>query len=167
VSGHVEHTVHNGGLAALAQHFKTMRGTVKAGFIKGKSHPETEDDGFLTVAQVAAWNELGTHNADGTVHTPERAFMRHGITQGKMKFSRLNRINLILTLKGRMSYEQAIGQLGAMAAGEIKRAIATSKTWAEPNADATIAAKTRDGKKGDQPLKDTGNMEQAVTWGHD
>jgi hypothetical protein len=144
-----------------------MIGKVKVGFIKGKSQPETEDDGQLTVAQVAYWNELGTRNADGTVHTPERAFMRHGIAQGGTKFTRLNRVNLLLTLKGRLTHQKALGQLGAVAAGEVKRAIATSKTWATPNAPATIAAKTRDGKQGDHPLKDTGNMEQAVTWGLD
>ncbi len=154
---HVEHTVHNGGLAALAETFNTMRGHVRVGFISGKSQPQKEDDG-LPVAQVAAWNEFGTPTI------PERAFMREGLRRGKPKFSRLNRINLCLTLRGQMTMQTALGQLGAIAAGEIKRAIHDSKSWAEKNADSTIAKKTRDGKVGDQPLKDSGNMEQALTF---
>jgi hypothetical protein len=160
----VEHRTFYGGLEGFAQRMRLMYGFVKVGFIKGRSNPEKEDTG-LSVAQVAAWNELGTRNADGTEHTPERAFMRTGIRTGQKKFARLNRINLVLTLRGQMTHQQALGLLGAVGAGEVKRAIATSKTWAKPNAPATIAAKTRAGKVGDQPLKDSGNMEQAVTWG--
>ena len=163
---HVEHTVHGGGLKGLANAFEAMQSKVRVGYIKGTSNPQAEEGG-VSCAQVAAWNTFGTRNEDGTVRTPERPFMQQGLTAGKHDMARLNRINLLLCLQGKMGFKQALGQLGGMATGFVKRAIAESKTWALPNAPRTIAAKTRDGKIGDQPLKDTGNMEQAATWSVD
>lgn len=166
----VEHRVHNGGLAELGRRLHALdKGRVRVGYIQGKSNPQYEstEDGektTLTCAQVAAWNVYGTWNKDGTVHTPERNFMREGIARGKHELARLNRINLVLILRGQMDITRALGQLGVLAAGWVKRAIAESKSWAVPNAPRTIAKKTIKGKVGDQPLKDTGNMQQATTW---
>lgn len=165
----VEHRVYNGGLAGLKARLKAVEESrVRVGYIKGKSSPQFEDaeEGKqpLTCAQVAAWNTYGTLNADGTEHTPARPFMQEGIKRGKYELARLNRVNLILILRGKMDIKRALGQLGAIACGWMKRAIAESKSWAKPNAPSTIAHKTVDGKVGDQPLKDSGNMEQATTW---
>jgi hypothetical protein len=155
---HVVHKVHNGGLAALAHTFKAMVGKVRVGYIEGKSSPQ-DDEGGVPVAQVAAWNTYGTLHEDGGWHSPPRPFLREGIDRGRPMFARLNRINLLLCLRGQMTVDQALGQLGAMAAGECKRAIADSRQWAEPNAASTV------GRKGsDQPLVDSGNMAQALTF---
>lgn len=165
----VEHRTHNGGLDGLSKRmFELEQRRVRVGYIKGKSAPQFEeakgDQPPLTCAQVAAWNTYGTLNKDGSQHIPERPFMQEGLKRGKRDMARLNRINLILILRGQMSVNQALGQLGALATGWIKRAIAESKSWAVPNAWRTIQKKTRAGKVGDQPLKDSGSMEQATTW---
>lgn len=161
---HVEHKAHNGGTTGLLGVLAATHGKVAVGFIKGKTKPqreppkEGEKEEGPALAQVAAWNVYGTPTI------PERNFFRIGLDNGRMTFRRLNRVNLLLILRKQMTIERALGQLGGIAAGELKKAIATSKSWAVPNAPSTIAKKTVDGKVGDQPLKDTGNMEQGVTW---
>lgn len=164
---YVEHRTHDGGLLALGQRLHALDvKRVRVGYIKGRSSPQTEEDG-LTCAQVAAWNTYGTQTPDNTEHIPARPFMQEGLLRGRFGMARLNRINLVLVLKGKLSVFQALDKLGALATGWVKRAIAESKTWAKPNAPRTIRQKTINGKVGDQPLKDSGSMQQAATWSVD
>lgn len=157
---HVEHKIHGKGLAGVAGFIKTIKGAVAVGFIKGTSRPEKKDgEGAPPIAQVAAWNVFGVRSEDGRQIIPERNFFRHAMENGRSDLLRLNRINLVRILRGDMTSDKALEQLGAMHAGHLKKAIDSSKAWAEPNADRTIEA-----KGSDQPLKDTGNMEQGITW---
>jgi hypothetical protein len=161
---HVEHRTHNGGLAALGNRLRDLKNRgVRVGYIKGKSQPQNADaeDGVAapSCAQVAAWNVYGVIGEDGRHLIPARNFMAEGLREGRDELWRLNRINLILVLRGQMPIDRALGQLGAMAMGWMKRMISTSKSWAVPNAPSTVLL-----KGSDQPLKDTGNMTQALTW---
>lgn len=150
------------GLKALAER---IRGADRNVLVGVPADAKPEDDG-TSMALVAATNEFGSE--DGKI--PERAFMRTGIARGRHKFERLNRISLTKIVQGTETVEHGLGLLGEMAKGEMQLAIKDSKSLFKPNAPSTIARKSKGtpGTKGfklsDQPLKDTGNLEQSLTW---
>lgn len=49
-------------------------GALKVGFLKGATYPDGQ-----SVAEVAFWNDRGTSNKDGSVHSPPRPFFRNMI----------------------------------------------------------------------------------------
>lgn len=110
-----------------------------------------EENG-TSVAEVAAANEFGVPSKN----IPERSFMRSGIREGRADFVRLNKANLIKVLKGEMTMDQALGQLGLMGQGKIQEKIRNGPFV--PNAPSTIAA-----KKSSVPLIDDAQMIQSVT----
>ena len=155
----VQHIIHEGGIAGLLARVRKGEFTVDVGVLEGAGN-ETDADGKdagVTLATVAAANNFGTISVGGNI--PERDFFGHGLALTKDKRQRLNTINLANVVRGKQTIPKALGQLGAMAAGGIKEAIGTSKQWAKENAQST-----KDQKGSDQPLKDTGNLEQAITW---
>jgi hypothetical protein len=107
----------------------------------------------IPMAMIAAVHEFGSPEHG----IPERSFLRGGIRRGIPKFQRLNILNLRCVLLGSKTIEQAIGQLGAVAAGEVKREF-TAGTFA-PNRPATIAR-----KGSSRPLIDSGSLRQSITW---
>jgi hypothetical protein len=60
--------------------------------------------------------------------------------------------------------EQALNAIGVMQKGLIQDTITKSRDWAEPNAESTIAKKTKNGNVGDTPLVDKGTMLQSVNF---
>ena len=127
---------------------------VNVGFPAGQEHKD--EDGKhskYTVAQIAAVHEFGAPAAG----IPERPFMRTALQVGRQKFIQLNRQNLLAMVRGGMTAEQALGQLGAMAQGEVQREIAQGTF-------APLKTETIKRKGSDRPLIDTGQMRQSVTW---
>lgn len=152
----VEHTAENGGLRALRNRLLMMAEDrmVKVGVIAGRSSPERDEHG-TSLAMVAAANHFGVPG-----HIPERPFMTEWLARGgEEKIKRLNSKNLRLILTGRMEIPIGLGQLGAVAVGEIQRTIAQSKSWAAPNAPSTVKR-----KHSSTPLIDIGNLRQSITW---
>ena len=153
---------------------------VKVGFIEdgkgyGKNHEditakdyerennkgETE---YTTVAQVAAWNELGTE------YTPSRPFLRQSVDNNKDNISAMCKKQLELVSKGEATAEKALKAVGAMQVGLVQSTIRDGDF--KPNAPITIkggwirrkggkAFKIK-GKKSERPLIDTGRMRQLV-----
>jgi hypothetical protein len=145
---------------------------VNVGVPEGKK----EKDG-TPVAMVAAVHEYGSPSQG----IPERPFLRVAIQKNRLKYVRLNRTNIVKMLRGQMGMEQALGQLGEMAKGDVQTEI-----WSgdfAPLAPKTIAARRRarssaynkslkkkaDAKGGgagpiDRPLIDTGQMVQSIQW---
>jgi len=142
--------------------------------------PTGPEQGGTPLTMIAAVHEFGS--GDGRI--PERPFLRVAIEKSRMKYIRLNRINLVKMLRGQMVLEQALGQLGEMAKGDVQTEIRTGNF--KPLEPTTIAARRRargDGynqdldrkvskkqKSGasagaiDRPLIDTGQMVQSITW---
>ena len=131
-----------------------------------------EADG-TPVAMIAAVQEFG----NPALGIPERSFLRAGVRTNAGDFVQLNRINLVRILQGNMTYDQALGQLGAMAAGRVKQNIRDGSY--APLKAATVAARKRRlssgyraalaKKKGapiemDKPLIDSGQMWQSITF---
>lgn len=116
----------------------------------------TEADG-TPIAVIARAHEFGVLGDDGSVRLPERSFLRAGVRKNWPQLKRLNARNLALVARGAMSVQNALGQLGAVAAGGIKQFIRAGDF--EPLKPETIA------RKGSSAiLVDTANMEQSITW---
>ena len=113
----------------------------------------------------AASNEFGTKTAgrNHNIVIPERSFIRSTFDEQKDSLTESidkAKINVVI---GKISKDRFLNRLGLFLGGKIVAKINDSKQWAQDNADSTVAAKTRAGKVGDQPLVDTGRMKQSVT----
>ena len=145
---------------------------VNVGVPEGKR----EEDG-TPVAMIAAVHEFGSPSQG----IPERPFLRVAVQKNRMKYVRLNRINLVKMLRGQMGMEQALGDLGAMAQGDVVAEIKAGDFQAlDPK---TIKARERSRSSGynqsvkrkaaakkdaagpiDRPLIDSGQMVQSIAW---
>lgn len=121
---------------------------VNVGVPEGKR----EEDG-TPVAMIAAVHEFGSPSQG----IPERPFLRVAVQRNRQKYVRLNRINLVKMLRGQATVEQALGQLGEMAKGDVQTEIRSGVFT--PLKEAT---KKRKGSS--RPLIDTGQMVQSIAW---
>lgn len=107
------------------------------------------------VAAVAAWNEYGTENRDGSVHTPSRPFFRKAVRV--MRKSIRSHLRLaMLHSKGIVDRRTAAG-VGLIGQRVLQQSI-RSGNW-EANAEST-----RKRKKSSRPLIDTGLMRRSATY---
>jgi len=122
-----------------------------------------EQDSELVIQ--AASNEFGTDRAgrNHNIVIPERSFIRSTFDEQKEDLTTSIDKAKIDVVIGKISKDKFLNRLGLFLGGKIVAKINDSKQWAEPNAESTIAAKTRAGKVGDQPLVDTGRTKQSVT----
>ena len=116
--------------------------TVQVGFPAG-----TDTD----IVMRAFFNEFGTKRI------PERPFMRNAMRANRDKYNASMGKAAGAVIKGNTSLRQVLGKLGAMAQGDIQQEIRDLDT--PPNAASTVAK-----KKSSNPLIDTGEMRQRVTW---
>ncbi len=121
---------------------------VNVGVPEGKR----EEDG-TPVAMIAAVHEFGSPSQG----IPERPFLRVAVQRNRQKYVRLNRINLVKMLRGQATVDQALGQLGEMAKGDVQTEIRSGVFT--PLKEAT---KKRKGSS--RPLIDTGQMVQSIAW---
>lgn len=121
---------------------------VNVGVPEGKR----EEDG-TPVAMIAAVHEFGSPSQG----IPERPFLRVAAQRNRQKYVRLNRINLVKILRGQATVDQALGQLGEMAKGDVQTEIRSGVFT--PLKEAT---KKRKGSS--RPLIDTGQMVQSIAW---
>ncbi len=121
---------------------------VNVGVPEGKR----EEDG-TPVAMIAAVHEFGSPSQG----IPERPFLRVAVQRNRQKYVRLNRINLVKILRGQATVDQALGQLGEMAKGDVQTEIRSGVFT--PLKEAT---KKRKGSS--RPLIDTGQMVQSIAW---
>lgn len=156
--------------------------TVRVGVPEGPK----EKDG-TPVAMIAAVHEYGSPSQG----IPERPFLRVAIQKNRIKYVRLNRINLVKMLRGQMGMEQALGQLGEMAKGDVQaeishgqfapldpktiaarqRARSTDyngslrrKAASEPTTEEGKRHRVRTGGAIDRPLIDSGQLVQSIAW---
>lgn len=125
---------------------------VDAGYFEGVMHKKGAGDmsgGQTSMADIAFWNEMGTGK------TPSRPFMSRAIEMAEKEIVAFAYAEM---KKDSYTAERFYKRLGLFLVAKIKEQIATSKSWAEPNSESTIKLKTRNGKRGDQPLVDWGNL---------
>ena len=133
----------------------------------GKSSP-------LTVAEIAVVNEYGTE--DGRI--PARPAHRMAFDANRDDLQALSfKLLVAVVIERRLSYEQALGLLGAKHAANIKATITEGAEVPPTNALSTLAAKEASGawnrkgkaQAGEHPagprtLVDTGRTVNAISW---
>ncbi|WP_210209675.1 hypothetical protein [Aureimonas flava] len=126
---------------------------VKVGFPSGKAGAD--------IVQRAVWNEFGTRGGasgggwGGPV--PERPFMRNAMRSNRGKYQRAMAAGAREVLRSSTSLRSILPRLGALAQGDIQAEITALRS--PPNSPVTIAL-----KGSSNPLIDTGEMRQRVTW---
>lgn len=135
-----------GGIEGILKRIKTP-GTVDVGIIDAGRH----DDSERTVAQIAFDNEFGTEI------NPERSFMRSTMQEKRQQIIKLQKSLLKKISNGSIKVEVALGLVGEFTADLIRRKIVSLKS--PPNAPSTIEA-----KGSSNPLVDSGQMKNAVTY---
>jgi len=122
-----------------------------------------DDNATVSILQVAAVNEFGS--SDGRI--PERSFLRSTISKNKDKYKELG-VKITKKLVDNPSkslYKNLLGKLGLIAVQDVQKTIVE---LSEPeNAESTQLKKGRSlgkGKKVDNPLIDTGQLRQSITY---
>lgn len=126
---------------------------LKVGFPVG----EVDSD----VISRAVWTHYGTRGGasgggwGGPV--PARPFLTNAMRDNRLKYRAGLRSSAAGVLLGRVTMKTTFDKLGAMAQGDVQASITSLST--PPNSATTIAM-----KGSSNPLIDTGEMRQAVTW---
>ncbi len=107
------------------------------------------DEDGLTVADVAAVNELG-------LGVPERSFLRSTIDSGHQKYVSLLKGIGGASVSGKLPLVRGAKIVGEVVVGDVKRAIADGIP--PPNAESTIEA-----KGSSTPLIDSSQMRGSIT----
>lgn len=124
------------GLKALQHRLKQMeKDAVSVGIHEDSGNHKDEDgnDGGVTVAEVAVYNEYGTPK------TPERSFFRITLKE-KLKKYRLTLVKILRnSINQKSSMRTDMGKLGQMVQNDIQNKIVAVRE--PPNAESTIKAK--------------------------
>jgi hypothetical protein len=128
--------------------FKELKETgVKVGLMGSE-----EVDG-TTIVDIGVYNELGTR------HIPPRPFMATTADKYRDGIYEYTKRLVGQMIDGKYSTRQVLSYMGMWYQGKVQLTIRDAKTWAKPNAPATIAA-----KGSTSPLIDTGRMVGAVRY---
>lgn len=126
------------------------------GVIGQKAHEQHVEDngktGPLTVAAVAALNHFGVEP-----HLPSRPFLTIALEKHRDEIAQTQARIAAQLVKGRLTYEQALGLLGAEIVAQIKKTI--TEHVPPENAQSTI-----DRKGSSTPLINHGQLLGAVTF---
>lgn len=127
-------TVRDLGWRRVKTRMREMDGrSVKVGIL-AKDAGKTYDDG-TTVVDVATFNEYGTTTS------PKRPFLRHTADTSKRAVASATTRAVSALVAGRGNVTQSLDTLGQWYAKRIQTMIRRSKSWAAPNAPATIKRK--------------------------
>lgn len=113
------------------------------------------------VIQKAIWNHFGTRGGasgggwGGPI--PERPFLANAVRDNTEKYRSGMATAAGAILRGEYDMRTAISRLGIMAQGDVQAEITSLSS--PPNSEVTIAL-----KGSSNPLIDSGEMRQAVTW---
>lgn len=136
----------------LARVSAMKRPTVRVGVMG-----DAGDEKGVSLAEIAAFHEFGTSTI------PERSFLRstfygHGADGLAKMCAKLSKA----IIEGTMDETRALGLLGLWAVSEVRKTIRAR--IAPELAPETIRRKTVDGKAGDVPLIDDGQLINSITW---
>jgi hypothetical protein len=128
--------------------FKELKDTgVKVGLMGSE-----EVDG-TTIVDIGAYNEMGTK------HIPARPFMTKTADDHREGIYKYTERLVGQMIDGKYSTRQVLSFMGLWYQAKVQMTIRQAKTWAVPNAPATIKA-----KGSTSPLIDTGRMVGAVRY---
>lgn len=123
---------------------------VQVGFQEGEMHIDEDGNEDVSLAEVAAYNELGTSTS------PARPFMKQSFENHEKELQEAcDQVNKVLSSGG--TAESGLETLGTFLKGLVQKEIVEGGF--EPNKPSTVK------KKGSaQPLIDTGYMRQSVNY---
>lgn len=137
---------------ALTRRFAELAGhSVMVGIPQGDNG--RTDGGDIGSAGILAVHEFGAPE----LGIPERSVVRRSIRENLGKYKKLNLVNLRKVVRSEMTVAQALGILGAVAAGDVQMTI--RKADLAPLKPATIKR-----KGSSKPLIDTGQVIQSITF---
>jgi hypothetical protein len=122
---------------------------VKVGFPAGKADAD--------VVQRAIWNHFGTSGGGWGGPIPERPFLHNAMADHRSEYRGHMKKAAAKILKGQTALHTVLAKLGVLAQGHIQGEITNLSS--PPNSPVTVAL-----KGSSNPLIDTGEMRQAVTW---
>ena len=117
--------------------------------VGAKMHDESD----LSVAAIGAIHEFGSPARN----IPERSFIRTTVQEEQNNIKKLFKKEAEKLMDGEQDVDGMLGIVGAYISAKIKKKITDIKT--PPNAEATVEA-----KGSSNPLIDSGQMRQSVTW---
>ena len=135
--------------AALAAH-RSLRGVQVSAGIQSVQGTERDPESGATLVEIAAKNEFGT---DGPPPIPSRPWLRTALQTNARKWQRLAG-DVVKSARSPEGAEPALRTLGVVMVGDCKESLLDGD-WA-PNAPLTIER-----KGSDQPLVDTGRLNQS------
>ena len=124
--------------------------------LKTISTPTGEDTAPITVVEIANFHEFGLGN------NPERSFLRATIDEKRSVYFGITRILRDEIIRGRKTVAEALAILGEKIKSDVQQRI----TEGIPPAlsSMTLEHKTVNGRVGDVPLIDTGQLRQSITY---
>lgn len=117
-----------------------------------KPEPGQTPTGTITVGQVAVIQEFGTDDD----HVPERSFLRSTFDERKAAWRKLTDKYRAAVMSGKMTVLKALELIGLVQVSDVRKKV--KARIPPPNAASTIRQKTVNGKIGDVPLIDSGQM---------
>jgi len=156
------HTDTDMGLAAIFNETEKLKNMcVKVGITEDVGSQSV--DGVATLAQIAAWNELGvlgppvSENGGDKWRIPPRPFIR-GFVDGKRELIQktLDRLGQMVA-DGKLKAEEAMARLGEFGQSGVKSYIRSGAFT--PNATSTVAR-----KGSSKPLIDTGTLRNSIRY---
>lgn len=106
-------------------------------------------DSQVSVGQVAAWMEFGTHSADGKEMVPSRSFLRTPVDNGIKTIEKVKNQQLEGLIQGKIGIETALTAIGTKVQLMMQNSI--TRGTPPPLADSTLRRK-RALKQLDTPL---------------
>ena len=112
----------------------------------------------LSLVEIAGIHEFGAPDAG----IPQRSFIRATVDQRADDIARLLQVQAQKAIEGKITAEQALEQTGAKVVSWVQRTITSQIP--PPLAPATLAKKTVNGRVGNVPLVNTGQLKSSITY---
>lgn len=128
-------------------------------------HGGGEENHPMTVSELAYVHEFGTNTGlGGHVPIPPRPFLNPGMTDAQDMCAAYLSTGFAAAIDARNPAiaEAALEEAGLHAVNRVKYQF-TSNSWIELS-DATLSARRRRGRTGENPLLDTGQLRNSITY---
>ena len=130
---------------------------IATGILAAEGDKPHDGPGDLTLIEVAVWNHFGTMSADGSEHIPSRPFITGWFDENEGKLREMLTALMRRSVKGELTRQQVLDQMGAYCVGSIQKRIADG--WMPENAQSTI-----DRKGSSTPLINKGQLRGAISY---
>ncbi len=142
-------------LDGVLRHLYAANKSLKVGILEGA---QTTSEG-PSIAEIAYWNEFGTHSKKDNIHIPARPFFRNAISNNTDTWAESIRSQLkFMGVTDKNIVEKVLKKTGQLMRSDIQQSI--SKGGFVPNHPYTI--KMKGGRS--TPLVDTGDMRNAINF---